>query len=352
MDIEFHYFMTYLVAARAGFNPDQVHTIAYSCQYIDDNDLIFEMNRDSPEYYSNYVSQTINILKPKRVLLRIYPLFHFIPGDFLCETTRRKDGKLHYLNTTPDSNNARAVIRAALESGDLYRIGLACHSYSDSWSHQNFVGYFDEFNVLRGVFVSLGHVAALGRPDRAAVTWNDRRLLKSQVNRDNKRIYMEAAGRLFEELRNYIYPGIPDEVNQEDREQLVQDLSWAIGENDQFNRRSKARINRYKQLSRKKEYGGIEIKDYDLDQWMDEAVKENIRGFRIRSKKVVARFINGSFSKVMPYFKDKYTWKDPAHYRSTDWYRFQEAVKTQQEKTTEILNEAVFKKLELDMVNW
>ncbi len=352
MDIEFHYFMTYLVAARAGFDPDQAHTIAYSCQYIDDNDLIFEINRDSPEYYSNYVSQTINILKPKKVLLRIYPIFHFIPGDTFHESTRRKDGKLHYLNTTADSKNARAVLRDALKSGDLYRIGLACHSYSDSWSHQNFVGYFDEFNVLKGVFVSLGHVAALDRPDRAAVIWNDNRLLQSQTSRGNKQIYLEAAGRIFDEFRGYKYPGIPDDINQADREQLIQDLSWAIGENDQFNRHSKTRINRYKKLSRKKEYGGVEIADYNLEQWMDEAVRENIRGFRIRSKKVIVRFINGLFSRAMPYFKDKYSWKDLSQYRMTHWYRFQEAVKTQQEKTTEILNEAVFGKLELDLVNW
>ncbi len=344
--------MTYLVAARAGFSPDEAQTIAYSCQYIDDNDLIFEINRDSPDYYSNYVSQTINILKPKKVLLRIYPVFHFIPGEFLNEYSRRKDGKLHYLNTTPDSKNARAVLHDALESGDLYRIGLACHSYSDSWSHQNFVGYFDEFNVLKGVFVSLGHVAALDRPDRAAVIWNDNRLLESHTSRNNKQIYMEAAGRVFDEFRNYKYPDIPDYISRADRDQLITDLSWAIGEIDQLNTRSKTRIDRYKLLSRKKEYGGIEIADYDLEQWMDEAVKENIRGFRIRSKKVVVRFINGLFSRAMPLFKDKYTWKDLSQYHLTHWYQFQEAVKAQQEKTIEILDKAVFGNLELDLVNW
>ena len=352
MDIEFHYFMTYLVAARAGFNPDEAHTIAYACQYIDDNDLIFEINQDEPGYFSNYVSQTINIFKPKKVLLRIYPVFHFIPGDFLNENSRRKDGKLHYLNTTADSENARAVIRNALESGNLYRIGLACHSYSDSWSHQNFLGYFDEFNVLKGVFLSLGHVAALDRPDRAAVVWNDNRLLESQTTRDNKKIFLEAAGRLFDQLRNFKSPGMSEDINRADRENMLADLNWAIGENDQLNRFSKARINNYKLLSHKREYGGTEIVDYDLEAWMDEAVKENIRGFRIRSKKVLVRFINGLFSRAMPYFKDKYTWKDPLQYHLTHWYQFQEAVKTQQEQTIEILDKAVFGNLELDLANW
>ncbi len=30
MDIEFHYFMTHLIALRAGFKPGDAHTIAYA----------------------------------------------------------------------------------------------------------------------------------------------------------------------------------------------------------------------------------------------------------------------------------------------------------------------------------
>jgi hypothetical protein len=37
MDIEFHYYMTYITALRAGFRVDDAYTIAYSSQY-DDND--------------------------------------------------------------------------------------------------------------------------------------------------------------------------------------------------------------------------------------------------------------------------------------------------------------------------
>jgi hypothetical protein len=31
--------------------------------------------------YKNYISQTMDITKPKEELLRIYPFFHFFPGS-------------------------------------------------------------------------------------------------------------------------------------------------------------------------------------------------------------------------------------------------------------------------------
>lgn len=151
MDIEFHYYITYLIAARAGFSPDDSYLLAYSSQYVDDNDIIFEVNIDSEDYYSNYISQTKNILKPKKKLFRIYPLFHFVPGEPFVNSARRKEGKLHYLNTTPDSKNARKILKSAFTSENIYRIGIASHAYADTWAHQNFVGYYDDFNAIKGL---------------------------------------------------------------------------------------------------------------------------------------------------------------------------------------------------------
>jgi len=81
MNAEFHYYITRLIAARAGLPPEDAHIVAYSSQYTDDNDIIFKIDKDLPTEYGNYISQTMNILKPRDTLLRIYSLFHFIPGD-------------------------------------------------------------------------------------------------------------------------------------------------------------------------------------------------------------------------------------------------------------------------------
>ena len=197
MDIEFHYYITYLITVRVGFSPEESYIIAYSSQFVDNNIISYDMGSGTREYYKNYISQTPNILKPQKKLFRIYPLFHFVPGG-LFEGTSRKDGKLHYLNTTPDNENSRRILRSALETGNLYRIGIALHAYSNTWAHQNFTGYFDEFNVfkkpierawalLRVLGLPVGHTNAGHDPDKINKNWNDIRLLNE--TRNNNEIF-------------------------------------------------------------------------------------------------------------------------------------------------------------------
>ena len=64
MDIEFHYYMTYLIAAKAGFGAKDALTIATACYYVDDNDMVLQIDQGMASGYSNYISQTKNILRP------------------------------------------------------------------------------------------------------------------------------------------------------------------------------------------------------------------------------------------------------------------------------------------------
>jgi hypothetical protein len=120
MDIEFHYYITYVIALRAGFNAEDSYVLAYSSQYTDDNTTIFKISQGTgDEYYSNYISQTSDITKPKNELMRIYPIFHFMPGpkeEIESNTALRRDGKFHILNTIPDNGNARLTLKAAFET--------------------------------------------------------------------------------------------------------------------------------------------------------------------------------------------------------------------------------------------
>jgi hypothetical protein len=50
MDREFHSYMTYIIALRAGFETDDAYTIAYSSQYTDDNDTPYEILGDDTPY--------------------------------------------------------------------------------------------------------------------------------------------------------------------------------------------------------------------------------------------------------------------------------------------------------------
>jgi hypothetical protein len=149
MDIEFHYSMTYLIAARAGFSPTEAAILARSAQEIDDNHIPVTVSKGTPAEYESVISQTMDILRPHHAQ-RIYPIFHFIPGDRDSPTTNRKDGASSSWVTTPNSPLANEMLDAALGSDDLYRIGASSHAFVDTWAHQNFLGKDDAYNEMPG----------------------------------------------------------------------------------------------------------------------------------------------------------------------------------------------------------
>jgi hypothetical protein len=180
MDKEFHYYMTYLIASRSGFNPGEAGLIAKVCQATDENTRIYQIFAENQPGYSNYVSQTSDLLRPRYSRMRIYPVFHFIPGDQDFAGVQRADGNTHRLNTTPDSELANRCIDDALASDDFFQIGISCHAYADTWAHQNFIGYNDRFNkfdgMLEWVIPNIGHADAKHAPDWPAHIWSDTRL--------------------------------------------------------------------------------------------------------------------------------------------------------------------------------
>jgi hypothetical protein len=134
----------------------------------------------------------------------VYVPFHFIPGD----NNQPIDGHYNKYSTTPDSQNARRLLRAALATGSLYRIGIALHTYADTWSHQNFTGYEEDWNSVfswrnpfRALAPNIGHADVGHLPDEISSTWNDYRFDKPYRKRENRRIAFEACKRIFQELR-------------------------------------------------------------------------------------------------------------------------------------------------------
>ncbi|MBP0020840.1 MAG: hypothetical protein J7647_25190 [Cyanobacteria bacterium SBLK] len=339
MDIEFHYYMTYLVATRSGFSPNEARAIAYSSQYVDNNSKVFRINTGKRNEYCNQITQTFNILKSKNELLKIYPVFHFIPGDPFFANAQRKDGQRHFLNTTPNSENANRIIDDALISKNLYRIGIASHSYADTWAHQNFVGYYDEFNAVKGVFRSalphVGHADVKRYPDWPALIWHDDRLVSPHDRIDNKVRFLEAARHLFYKYCSYL-EGLPlSNRREKDALELIRDLDLAIGESDSKNRRKCDRIRRYIALSEEKNYGGESILVYNKRLWFDLAVSRRGNDCSDRKKNLFSNLTT---------FKDPYFWRE--NYRNSHWYRFQEAAKKQQKSAWDILYESKFRYLE------
>ncbi|WP_306465774.1 MULTISPECIES: DUF6765 family protein [Spirulina sp. CCY15215] len=345
MDIEFHYYMTYSIATRAGFSPLEARILAYSSQYVDNNSTVFKIDEGKNSEYFNHITQTFNILKSKNELLKIYPVFHFIPGDPFAVSARRKDGQRHFLNTTPNSISANRIIDDALASKNLYRIGIASHGYVDTWAHQNFVGYYDEFNAVKGMLRSalphVGHADVKRYPDWPALIWHDYRLISPHDKVNNKLRFLDAAKHLFYKYCFYLEGVDPRDRREKDALELVRDLDRAIGDYDPKNRHRRDRIQRYLALSEQKIYGKEQIPLYNKYLWLERAVTRSENEFGDRNK---GHRKKGLFFSLTT-FKAPYFWRE--NYQQSHWYQFQEAAKNQQKAAWNILYETKFRYLDI-----
>lgn len=315
MDREFHYLATGLIAKRAGFSESQAETIAHASQFVDENDVALKVRdrSDSSAVYRNYISQTMNILKPKHELMRIYPLFHFIPGDPMSETAWRRDGKMHRLNTTPNSDTANELLDEAFKASPdvrLYRIGMATHAFVDTWAHQNFVGWFDSFNSLDiDLKPAIGHAQAEHHPDWIAHKWQDSRLVFPEVDNTNR--FLSAARALFSKYCAY-RTGRGRKDNSPGWDRLRDDLLWAFGRKYTGNalRYRSQRLERFRSL--------VDLDTFDDRDWFDEAIETEVQGLEDTHEGLKSK---------LTLFEDKYYWREGVSPEDTHWYRFQEAVK-------------------------
>ncbi|MBT3488532.1 MAG: hypothetical protein HN455_02545, partial [Gammaproteobacteria bacterium] len=323
---EFHYWITGLIAKEAGFTEADAKIIAYASEYVDENDVSYTIqNRSGETTYSNFISQTMNILKPKRTLMRVYPVFHFIPGEPDAETALRRDGKMHLLNTTPNSENANTMFDLALHSSHdirLYRIGIATHAYVDTWAHQNFVGWYDYFNNI-GIDPKpdIGHADAEHHPDYVSHRWIDSRLVQEEIsNRDR---FLSAAQTLFFKYCSYQKSsGGPDHTTHWGtlEKQLVKLMGPTY--TGSKNRYQKARLARYKaQISW--------LEAFDERTWFDAAIETEVNGLPDTHQGLTSKFT---------LFKDDFFWREDQTPDTTDWYKFQEAVKEHESDTLQVLS--------------
>ncbi|NVN89276.1 MAG: hypothetical protein HXX11_01620 [Desulfuromonadales bacterium] len=314
MNIEFHYWITGLIAQHAGFSADEARIIAGSSQLVDDNDFeinVFDHENDVVPSYTSHVSQTMNILLPRRDIMKIYPLFHFLPGD-QPQASPRKDGTTHPLNTTPNSSSANKIMQYSLQSaaskykagdrGGLYRIGVTTHAYVDTWAHQNFIGWFGDFNAIgSNLMPDIGHADALHHPDWVSHRWNDERLINPDV--DNIVRFLLAARNTYKhflEFQKLINKSPDDRWDQ--LETLLTDIFGKSYSGD-CEKGGEERVARYRTAANG-------LADYDDNDWLSSATD-------------LKRVFNGATDD----YDQKYVWRNAGTKSQTDWYRFQEAVK-------------------------
>ena len=217
MEKDFHFYVTYALANTSGFTPEESHIIAYASQYVDDNNEQQYPEKDGKQQFPSQIringghfrpimTQTISVKSLVYEIQKfIYVPFHFLPGD----NSQPIAGKSNRYSTTPNSSNAQKLLKAALNSGDLYRIGIAIHTFADTWSHQNFTGYEEDWNSVfvwhspyRAVVPNIGHADVGHSPDEISSEWKDYRFERHERKINNRNRALEATKIIYQALRS------------------------------------------------------------------------------------------------------------------------------------------------------
>ena len=294
MEKDFHYYLIYSLAAMT--QQQDAEIIAFASQFVDDNNerQFFIDGRECPfpskiasdgGYYYPIMTQSMS---PRSLDMYIHKYvfvpFHFLPGD---DTVVIK-GKRNKMNTTPNSQNAQALLNGAIKSNNLYRLGITLHTYADTWSHQNFTGLWEEWNSVypwyridKSYVPNIGHAEAGHSPDVISETWTDYRLDKKIVNVD--RAY-DAVRAIYKNLKRKSGKG----PNWGDIRLKYKKLLNIQGYDD----RVKAIVNFTKAET------GVDIPKYERNKWIGQALDTE-----------------GTEVKMKPNFEQ------------SDWYHFHQAAK-------------------------
>jgi hypothetical protein len=325
MNIEFHYYMIYLLAKYAGLDELDCITVATSSQYVDNN-LVGQVIRWDGREYLTIVTQNYGWWSDW-FPVNVYIPFHFFPGDLAYPGARRRDGRTHRLNVTPGGAFVTELLNRALGTRNLYRIGLALHTFADSWAHQNFTGTNDDWNSLGTDLPvpKVGHAEAISQPDKITGRWIDERLEGGFRFIDNETRFLEAASRIYEKLRAFAGKREDDWERARDR------IKKLIGPYDENDARQKDRISGYLLEE--------ELLEYNKYDWIRRAVR-----------------FDGNEALLEDAFKgyDKFSWlKDQLLYKTgvfkkkpllgrpdftdTDYFRWQETAKAHLKEARAIL---------------
>ncbi len=223
MHDDYHYYCTRVIARAAGFSDEDSHVLAYACQYVDDakehRPIVVGRHLFDPvrTAYLGLRSYSWSVNK------RIFIPFHFLPPHPI----RSQDDSFV---TEPDSPFSRMLLKKARKEKDpvfrLVRIGIALHTYHDTWAHQGFSGRRHRENdvtniqadnnrlgmpiwkkpFFRNIFLdfapTVGHAEAGMSPDLGYLHWKyTKRYTGEVVVRDNTKIFYQAARKTYMFLR-------------------------------------------------------------------------------------------------------------------------------------------------------
>ncbi len=148
MQLDMHYYGTYVMARTAGLNKNTSQIIATASQFVDDNAEKENVNfrdggRMDVEATAHHTLQIKNLDKEDQ--RQIWVPFHFLPGNKGESFTAR-------LVCQKNSLIAREMVKFNLSHLDqpyaLPLIGITAHVYADTFSHYGFSGISSRKNKI------------------------------------------------------------------------------------------------------------------------------------------------------------------------------------------------------------
>lgn len=210
MNVEFHYWVVLFLSRRAGLPYDEACTIAYSSQFVDDRTypIAIEGPRGADEVIATQSFDSVDDQRSRAIRLA----FHFVPGVREEASALRIDGEASPLVVTPNGPRAKELLLAALKTRDPYRVGVALHTYADTWAHANFSGTMEAANAFAtdDPVPPVGHAPALKHPDALNEVWEDPRLLPDHAHIVNRERFTAAARMIYKYLATYARRGFDD----------------------------------------------------------------------------------------------------------------------------------------------
>lgn len=159
MDGNFHYHVTYTAAVMAGFSPEDGEIIARAARYVDECEGV-TVQAVTTLIWDNLLD-TFSGETQLRTILNIWPVFHFLPGDYTaiesCVDPQLRNNSRTRLKTAPKliCGTESALVAEMVEETKrryqdgqpecdrekkLQRIGISMHVLADTFAHQDFAG--------------------------------------------------------------------------------------------------------------------------------------------------------------------------------------------------------------------
>lgn len=242
MQRDFHYNVIRVLAEKAGFVPEEAQIIAYASQYIDDaiEHKPIKLPLTSSPYFQRIKGK---ILDPtctaysgmrfvegfkKSSQMKVFLSYHFLPPE-------KYTGQKNYTYVTKHNSKFSKLLLEQIENNfktnddriyNLISLGIAIHTYSDTWAHENFSGTHSNYDnniafirfynqskwfplshtgkLKSKILPSIGHAEAGNFPDLPYLVWKFMKI-KDQTFyiKNNLDIYIDAAYNIFNYLKTF-----------------------------------------------------------------------------------------------------------------------------------------------------